>query len=79
MNFKRATDELLIHPTLEDLADTLGVSTQSVRQARMDKSSKAYRQPPDGWEQALLRLTENTIAHYERLARGLRAKAIQGR
>jgi hypothetical protein len=74
MNFKRATDEMLVHPTLQDLADMLDVSVQSVRQARADESSRGFRAPPPRWERAVLSLTENTIAHYEGLARKLRMK-----
>ncbi len=72
MNFKSVTDELLVHPTLQDLADVLRISIQSVRQARAAKGSTAYREPPPGWEKAALWLAENTIAHHERLARKLR-------
>jgi hypothetical protein len=72
MNFKKTTDELLVHPTLEDLADTLGVSLQLIRQARANKVSTAYRTPPQGWEQAALRLAEKSAARYQRLAEKLR-------
>ena len=75
MNFKKATDDLLSHPTLQDLADMLGVSLQAIRQARTDKDSSAHRPPPEGWERAAVRLAENTAAHYERLARRLRRGA----
>jgi hypothetical protein len=77
MNFKSVTDELMVHPTLQDLADTLQVSLQSVRQARAAKGSTAYREPPVGWEKAALWLAENTIAHHERLARKLRNSIAQ--
>jgi hypothetical protein len=72
MNFRSATDELLARATLEDLADALKVSVQTVRQARVDEASKSHRPPPEGWETAALCVTENMIAHYERLARKLR-------
>jgi hypothetical protein len=72
MNFRTATDELLVHPTLEDLADALGVSVQTIRQARTVKSSTAHRAPPVGWERAVRRLAENTAAHHLRLASKLR-------
>jgi hypothetical protein len=79
MDFKRATDELLVHPTLQDLADALQVSVQSIRQARAEETSKAYRTPPPGWEKATLWLAQNTVAHYERLIRKLRAKKGSGK
>lgn len=72
MNFRSVTDEMSVHPTLEDMADSLGVSLQALRQARANDESTAYRRPPEGWERVALKLTENTIAHYERLARKLR-------
>jgi len=75
MNFKKATDELLEHPTLEDLAKLLGVSLQSIRQARAEKESTAYRAPPPGWEHATRRLAESSAAHYQRLAKKLRRGA----
>lgn len=73
MNFRSATDELLVHPTLEDLADALGVSLQAVRQARATKGSAAHREPPPGWEKATIRLAERTAEHFQRLVRKLRA------
>jgi hypothetical protein len=75
MDFKRATDELLVHPTLEDLADALGVSVQAIRQARANKESTAYRTPPPNWEGAVLMLAKNSVAQYQRLIRKLLLKA----
>jgi hypothetical protein len=72
MNFKKATDELLEHPTLEDLANDLGVSLQSIRQARAERGSTAYRAPPPGWEEATRRLAESSAAYHQRLAKKLR-------
>jgi hypothetical protein len=74
MNFRSATDELLAHPTLQDLADILRVSVQSIRQARADSESTAYREPPPDWEKGTLRLAEKAVAHYERLAKKLRGR-----
>jgi len=71
MDFRSATDELLAHPTLQDLADTLGASLQSIRQARADKNSAGYREPPTGWEKGTQMLAEKTAARYQRLAKRL--------
>jgi len=73
MNFRTATDELLTHPTLQDLAETLRISVQSVRQARADSESAAHREPPPGWEKGVLKLAEKAAAHYQRLAKKLRS------
>jgi hypothetical protein len=75
MNFKSATDELFIRVTQHDLASALGVSVALIRQARLSPEAEAHRSPPEGWERASLRLAENAAAHYERLARKLRAAA----
>lgn len=72
MNFRSATDELLTHPTLQDLAKALRVSVQSIRQARADIESAAFREPPPGWEEGVLTLAEKAAAHYQRLAKRLR-------
>jgi hypothetical protein len=67
MNFRKATDELLESVTLEDLAGTLKVSVQAVRQARAADDSTAHRPPPSGWEEGVKRLAERRIGHYSRL------------
>ena len=41
----------------KELAEELGVRTQSIRRARLDPSASGYRPAPAGWEAALLRLS----------------------
>lgn len=72
VDFKKATDELLVSVTLEDLAKALGVSIQAVRQARAAAGTAAHRSPPAGWETAALRLAEQQAKHYTRLVRVLK-------
>jgi hypothetical protein len=67
MNFKQATDALLVSVTLEDLAEAMGVSVQSLRQARTSENSTAHRSAPNGWEAAVVRVAERKISHYRRL------------
>ena len=67
MNFKDATDALFERVTHEDLAGALGVSVPSIRQARLDGKSLAFRQPPEGWERAVLSLAEAQLRRYSRL------------
>jgi hypothetical protein len=76
MDFRSATDELLEHPTLQDLAAALRVSVQSIRQARTDVESTAYREPPPEWERGVLSLAEKAATHYQRLAKKLRKTAL---
>jgi hypothetical protein len=68
MKFKKATDELLVSVTLEDLAEALGASVQAVRQARAGEGSSAHRSPPPGWEEAVRRLAERQAKRHKRLA-----------
>ncbi len=68
MNFRKATDELIATVTLEDLATALGVSLQAVRQARAAEGTTAYRSPPKGWEQAIVRIAKKQASRYEKLA-----------
>jgi hypothetical protein len=68
MNFKKATDELLASVTLQDLADALGVSVQSVRQARVEEGSSAHRSPPPEWERGVSRLATKRSERLQRLA-----------
>lgn len=75
MNFKEATDALFARISHEDLADALGVSVASIRQARLRDDAKAHRTAPEGWEKAVLRLVDRQIVHFNRLAAALRKAA----
>lgn len=72
MDFKKATDELFAKVDHAELAGALGVSVALIRQARLDENAKAHRAPPKGWEEAVLKLAEKEIDHYQRLAQALR-------
>jgi hypothetical protein len=71
MKFKQATDALLESVTLEDLANSLGVSVQTVRQARAAEESTAYRSPPKGWEAAVAKLADTHARQLSRLSKHL--------
>jgi hypothetical protein len=73
MNFKDAIDAVCAPLGHEDVAKMLGVSVQTVRQARLSPNAKAFRQAPPGWENAALKLAEARAKHFERLADRLRA------
>jgi hypothetical protein len=74
MNFKKATDGLLDRISHEQLAEALGVSVASIRQARLSESAKAHRQPPAEWEQAVIRLAQKRALHYKLLVEALEDK-----
>lgn len=68
MDFKKATDELFSGITHQELAEALGVSVATIRQARLGKDAKAHRSPPEGWERAALRLAQSREKYFARLA-----------
>jgi hypothetical protein len=72
MKFREAVDALCSALAHEDEAKALGVSVQTIRQARMQEDSKSYREPPPNWELALIRLAENRVSYYRRMVERLR-------
>jgi hypothetical protein len=71
MNFKEATDGLFDRVSHEELADSLGVSVASIRQARLSPQARAFREPPPGWREAVIGLAEKRAAHYRKLVERL--------
>jgi len=72
MDFRKATDELCAAITHDDVARELGVSVQSIRQARMSRESNGQRSPPDNWKEAIVKLAEKRIVEYKSLIDKLR-------
>ena len=62
MNFRQAIDSLCEKMSHEDVAIALGVSVQTIRQARLGSDTKAHRTPPDEWEKAVIRFAEKSRA-----------------
>ncbi len=67
MNFKQATDVLFDGIDHADLAETLNVSVAAVRQARLRPTAKAHRNPPKGWQRAIVQLARERVAHLRKL------------
>jgi hypothetical protein len=72
MDFRKATDELCAVITHDDIARELGVSVQSIRQARMNRETNGQRSPPDHWKEAVSRLAEKRIAQFRSLIERVR-------
>jgi hypothetical protein len=72
MDFREATDRLCSKTDHNDVAKALGVSLQSVRQARLPDETKARRDPPKGWRNAVIRVAEDRVWHYRKLIQQLR-------
>src|SRR5690606_36865398 len=56
MDFREAARILGEQVTTEDIADALGVSLYTIRQARLAPGAAGYRRPPANWRYALARL-----------------------
>lgn len=77
MTFKEATDDLFDRISHENLATALGVSVASIRQARLPETAKAFRQPPPGWRDKIIRLAERRIMEYRQLIDKLRKEVAE--
>jgi len=72
MNFRKATDELFDRVDHSNLASALGVSIATIRQARLQESARAHRDPPREWQDAVIRLAEERVWHYRKLIEEIR-------
>jgi hypothetical protein len=72
MEFRDAVDSVCERIDHDDVAKALGVSVQTIRQARLDPTTQAHRSPPNEWQYALIRLAEERVWHYRKLIEELR-------
>jgi hypothetical protein len=72
MNFREAIDALCTYLNHQDVAKALGVSVQTVRQARLKEDSDGFRAAPKNWERAVIRLAEARLSHYHKLIEKLK-------
>ena len=72
MEFKEASSRLTDGHTLADIAAETGMSEATVRRARLEPNSPAYRSPPPNWKEAIIRLAEQRIEALTELVRVLR-------
>jgi hypothetical protein len=75
MDFREATDGLFARIDHEALAKVLGVSVASIRQARLKPGANAHRPPPSDWRDAVVRLAEDQVGHYQQLIEKIRRSA----
>lgn len=71
MDFRKATDELLACISHHELAEALGVSVATVRQARLSNEAKAFRRAPNGWEAVIRRLAVRQTTRLTKLIAAL--------
>jgi hypothetical protein len=72
IEFKEASSRLTDGHTLADIATETGMSEATVRRARLEPSSPAYRSPPPNWREAVIRLAEQRIESLRELIKALR-------
>ena len=72
MEFREAVDDVCKRLAHDDVAKGLGVSVQTIRQARLDPNTQGHRSPPNEWQYALIRLAEERVWHYRKLIERLR-------
>lgn len=72
MDFKEASTTLTDGHTLADIAAETGMSEATVRRARLDPTSSAYRSPPPNWKEAIIRLAEQRIVMLRSLIEALK-------
>ena len=77
MIFREATDQLCENLNHSNIAGALNASLQSIRQARLAPTVRAYRKPPEGWRNALIRLAEERVGYYRRFIDKLRSEKQQ--
>ena len=77
MTFEKATDRLFSRVTHEELAQALNVSVASIRQARLRSGALARRSPPPDWENAVLRLAEERVLHFQKLVEEIRGSSTK--
>jgi hypothetical protein len=63
--------------TTAEIADALGVSPHSVRQARLAPGAPGYRQPPAKWAEVLARLALERSDKLQELAQALRSGQVE--
>lgn len=79
MDFRDATDELFNPIDHSKLAEALGVSVATIRQARLKPEAKSHRSPPGDWEDAVIRLAEKQVWHYRSLIEEIRSDRRSGK
>lgn len=71
MDFRRAVERLNECTTREELADALGVSFWTVKQALLPAESAGHRSPPSGWRAVLAQVARARARRFDALAEQL--------
>jgi hypothetical protein len=78
MNFREAARRLGEQVTTAMMAERLGVSEHTVRQARLEPGASGHRTPPAQWRAALAEMAEERGRDLRKLAEELRRGTGEG-
>lgn len=73
MDFRAAANILGRQISTADMAEAMGVSSHSVRQARLVEGAPGYRTPPKEWISVIIRLAEERKRELDQLIDVLRS------
>lgn len=65
MDFRTAANILGQQITTADMANALGVSPHSIRQARLQNGAPGFRKPPEGWPQVFVQLAKERCSELQ--------------
>lgn len=71
MDFRTATDLLFRAVPHAELAERLGCSVATIRQARLRQDASGHRSPPPGWQKAVSELARERGGDFLALAEAL--------
>lgn len=74
MDFRTAANILGRQISTADMAEAMGASSHSVRQARLVEGAPGYRNPPRDWEAAVLQLARTRAEELRVLIQELQTK-----
>jgi hypothetical protein len=74
MDFRTAANVLGKQITTADMAEALGVSPHSVRQARLQHGAPGFRNPPEGWPEVFARLARERCIELQAFVEALERK-----
>lgn len=75
MNFVQATSTLIDNIRMEDLAIEMKVSRGLLAQSRLHPTNAQHRNPPEGWEAAVVKVARRRAIELDRLAEKLSVRA----
>lgn len=74
MDFRTAANILGQQITTADMAEALGVSPHSIRQARLQDGAPGFRKPPEDWPEAFARLARERCSELKAFIEELERK-----